>query len=334
MLAAAQPPARRGHAPGVTVARSVKAVRPVPATPRSYALVGAVLGLGAPVGLLLLRRLLRPRHARRRGWLLAELASQQQTYAYTALSTPLVFAALGRALARREAARERARAELDRLREEFAAVVAHDLRNPLHTILLQVDLLLREADPAARTALRRIERGARQLVQQVNDLLDASRIEAARLALHPERVSPADAVTALVEQIRPTLGQHPVTVAVEGTPPPVCADPTRLAQILTNLLENAAKYSPPEAPIAVTVRPSAAGTTIAVEDHGVGIAPAELTRLFDRFYQTRRARALKTGLGLGLYITKGLVRAHGGRLEVASTPGSGSVFSVWLPAAR
>jgi signal transduction histidine kinase len=134
-----------------------------------------------------------------------------------------------------------------------------------------------------------------------------------------------------MDRIRPTLGTHAVELRFEGGRLDVNADPVRFDQILTNLLENAAKYSGEGLPIVVHARPEGRGVLIAVEDKGTGISPAELGRLFERFYQARRAREKKSGLGLGLYITKGLVEAHGGRMDVRSQVGRGSTFSVWLP---
>lgn len=135
-----------------------------------------------------------------------------------------------------------------------------------------------------------------------------------------------------MDRIGPTLGPHRVDIRVEASPPPVHVDPTRLDQILTNLVENAAKYSGEGMPISIRIRREDAGVGLAVEDRGPGIPPEELPKLFDRFYQAKRARERKSGLGLGLYITKGLVEAHGGRIRVESEVGRGSVFSVWLPA--
>ena len=102
---------------------------------------------------------------------------------------------------------------------------------------------------------------------------------------------------------------------------------------MTNLLENAAKYSDEGAAIRILIEPSGCGAALLVEDHGPGIAPEELPRLFDRYFQTQRARAKRRGLGLGLFITKGLVEAHGGTISVESLPGTGSTFRIWLPAA-
>src|SRR5262249_21085773 len=150
----------------------------------------------------------------------------------------------------------------------------------------------------------RVQRDGQRLAVMVSDLLDATRIEASRLSLSPQMMSLPAAISDLIGRIRPTLGDHPVRVEVKGSPPPVRVDPTRLDQIVTNLVENAAKYSAAGSPVAISLRPEGGGVVIAVEDRGLGIAPADLSRLFDRFYQTKRAREKKSGLGLGLYITK------------------------------
>jgi signal transduction histidine kinase len=227
--------------------------------------------------------------------------------------------------------------ELDRLREEFAAVVAHDLRTPIQAILLQTQILARDAEGESvrvpLSAVQRIERSAKRLDRMAGDLLEATRLDLRRLALDLKPVAPGAAAAALVDRIRPALGAHPVTVEVAGEPAPVRVDPVRLDQILTNLIENAAKYSPERAPIVVRVAAAGAGVEVAVHDEGPGIAAEEIPRLFERYYQSQRARARQSGLGLGLYITKGLVEALAGRITVDSTPGQGSTFRVWLPAA-
>ncbi len=229
--------------------------------------------------------------------------------------------------------------ELERLRDEFASIVAHDLRNPVSSILMNAEMLLRQAKgrdavEVRTNALERIRKAAARLGDMVNDLLDASRIEVERLTLDRKLVPSRTTVEAIVDQVRPTLGDHPVKVATEGEPGAILVDPGRFDQILTNLLENAAKYSPRDAPIDVNVAPSAEGVEVAVKDRGIGIPPEEMPRLFDRFYQTKRARQMRAGLGLGLYIVHGLVAAHGGRIWVDSEPAHGSTFHVWLPSAQ
>lgn len=228
--------------------------------------------------------------------------------------------------------------ELERLREEFAAIVAHDLRNPITAIRATADIALMRAHDGnddlvvSRSGVERVRHAAARLDNMVKDLMDASRIEVGRLALETTQVDAADAVNSLLSQIRPTLGVHPLEIDIEGAPR-ICVDPLRLEQILTNVVENAAKYSPDAAPIVVRVRQRDQGVVIAVVDRGSGIPRDELPLLFDRFYQAQRARAMRKGLGLGLYITKGLVEAHGGRISVDSEPGRGSTFEVWLPLA-
>ncbi|PTL77378.1 sensor histidine kinase KdpD [Vitiosangium sp. GDMCC 1.1324] len=301
---------------------------------RTYIAIGALLGFGAPVGFIALKRILQGRRPGRR-WLTSALADQGLALVYMGISTPIVFGLFGRALGRREENLHISAEHLKQLRDEFAAVVAHGLRNPLQAILLQVQALLRDArDGEAKvpvSTLERLERGTDRIGQMVDDLQDATSIEAERLSLRPQAVSLPEAVNALIARIRPTLGNHPIEVQVERAPPPVRADPTRLEQILTNLIENAAKYSEEGAPISVHICPAGSGAMISVKDQGPGILPDELPLLFDRFYQSQRAREKKTGLGLGLYITKGLVEAHGGHIEVHTEIGRGSIFSVWLP---
>jgi PAS domain S-box-containing protein len=225
--------------------------------------------------------------------------------------------------------------ELERLREEFAAIVAHDLRNPLAAILLQIAALrtLKASGDsrALQAALNRIERNAARLSQMTNDLLDVSRLESGRMTLAWEPLDLSGAVRNLVDRLRPTFGRHRLMLELPEAVPTLQLDPLRFDQILSNLLENAAKFSPEDAAITVRVVPADDGVVISVQDRGIGIPAEDLPRLFDRFYQSKRAREHKSGLGLGLYITKGLVEAHGGRLWLESEPNRGSTFFVWFP---
>ncbi len=227
--------------------------------------------------------------------------------------------------------------ELDRLREQFCGMVAHDLRNPIQTILLQTNLLRRFAEEEKVnlpvTMIERIERSAQRLHQMTHDLLDVTRIELLRLHIAPEVLSVASLTRTLVERIRATLGQHPVELQIEEDMPAVRLDPLRFEQILTNLLDNAAKYSVEGTTIRVEVAAAESGVELAIVDRGRGIPVEEIPKLFDRFYQGQRARERKTGLGLGLFITRSLVDAHGGRIEVESEVGKGSKFRIWFPAA-
>ncbi len=232
--------------------------------------------------------------------------------------------------------------EVERLREEFAAMVAHDLRSPVAGILMAVDQLLFRADGAAEVmvpvaALERIRRMATRQTDMVRDLLDASRIGAGRLQLALERVDTPVVVARLLEELEPGLGPHRARLHVDGAPEPILVDELRFTQVLTNLVENAAKYSPPGTGIDVSIASprdqKPARVVIAVRDRGIGVPADELPRIFDRFFQTKRARAQKCGLGLGLFITKGLVEAQGGEVWVESTPDVGSTFYVAFPCA-
>ncbi|MDC0682027.1 sensor histidine kinase [Sorangium atrum] len=233
---------------------------------------------------------------------------------------------------------QEAHREMDRLRNEFAAVIAHDLRNPVAAMALLLDALLAKREDSSVVVsvqhLQCLRRISSRISRMTQDLRDVSRIELGRLSLERQPVSLEEATRALLTEIEPTLGQHPVTLDVEGRVPEVFVDPARLSQILANLLDNAAKYSGAGSPIRVTLRPEAGGAALTVEDRGPGISAADLGRLFDRFFQAPRAREKNTGLGLGLYIVKGLMEAHGGSIAVESTPGQGSTFRLWFPAAQ
>jgi len=227
--------------------------------------------------------------------------------------------------------------QLQHLRQDFLAMVAHDLRTPLQSVLMQVELLIRRSHGVAAqvpvTTLESMKRSGQQVERLVGDLLDASRIDAHGVTLDLAPVRLPDLVASLISRIEGTLGTHAISVEVTGSPPPVTADARRVEQVVTNLLENASKYSADGTPIRVVVAPSGRGATLAVLDQGPGIPPEELPRLFDRYFQAQRARAKRRGLGLGLFIAKGLVEAHGGSIAAESTPGVGSTFRVWLPAA-
>jgi signal transduction histidine kinase len=230
-----------------------------------------------------------------------------------------------------------AQKELERLRTEFTAQVAHDMRTPIQAVLLHAEALLRRASGEAAwvpvTTIKSIHNSGQRLSRLVSDLMDASRIEAGRLSLHREPVEVAAMVRATVEQLRPVVGDRQVLLEVREVAP-VLADRVRLEQVLTNLIENAAKYSDAGKPIRVRVEPAGAGAAIAVQDEGQGIPRDELPHLFDRFFQGRRNPRKRTGLGLGLFIAQRIVEGHDGHIDVESSEGVGSTFRVWLPARR
>ena len=228
---------------------------------------------------------------------------------------------------------------LERMREEFISVVAHDLRNPIAVIAGYAALLERmpterHSTPQEQRAVASIHTSAQRLGRMVADLLDASRIEACRLALDPECVDLARLVREVVERTAASTAGHPVQLVVPEALPMVWADPGRVEQILANLLSNAAKYSFPDTEVTVDLAPAAGEVLVAVVNRGAGISPEERERLFTRFHRTRAAKEEKVpGLGLGLYITKGLVEAHGGRIWVESKPDERTTFRFTLPTA-
>jgi signal transduction histidine kinase len=229
---------------------------------------------------------------------------------------------------------------LERQREEFVSIIAHDLRTPIGIIQTYAHVLQRAAESrtdatAELNAIRAIAASASGLGAMVNDLLDASRIEADRLSLAMSPVDLCALAQGLVERLGPVLGHHAVRLGIARDLPEVTADPSRVEQILTNLLTNAAKYSPEGTDIAFDIEHADGEAVVSVRDRGPGIAREEQAVLFDRFFRARSARAgAQEGLGLGLYICRGLVEAQGGRIWVESAPGEGSCFRFTLPLAR
>jgi PAS domain S-box-containing protein len=230
--------------------------------------------------------------------------------------------------------RRAAEKELEKLRAAVAAAVIHDFRTPLQAILSGTEILAGRTagDQVARDTITQLRAEVARLVRLSNDMLDATRVAIEDVSIEPEVVDLVALTSAIVHRYRPRIATRCVEVKTPVAVPPIAVDPVRLEQILHNLLENAAKYSPEESPIVVEVGREETGATIRVIDRGVGIEPADLPRVFDRFYQSAGARQRKQGFGLGLFIAKGLVRAHGGRIAVDSDLGRGSTFRVWFPA--
>ncbi len=229
--------------------------------------------------------------------------------------------------------------ELERLREQWTAVVAHDLRQPVSSIAISAQVLgKRRAHELSREdadLLRRIEGAAGRLRRMIDDLLDYAQIEAGHLRLVPRHVDLARLVAETVARIAPTTAGHEVRVEVHGGPADVDVDPDRIEQALTNLVTNAAKYGAPGSVIVVELDRRAGAIEIAVTNRGPGLQRDEIAQLFERFHRAPSAVASGVkGLGLGLFITRGIVEAHGGRIRVESTPGETTTFVLSLPAER
>lgn len=226
--------------------------------------------------------------------------------------------------------------ELQRLRDEWTSVIAHDLRQPIGTILMASDMLpeLRDSNSREqeRTVVARIHGAAQSLRRMVDDLLDMSLLESQRLKLEQRVVNPRQLVQESLERLAHLRGIERVRVEVPANLPPVFVDPMRIEQVFGNLISNAIKYGDTQTEIIVSAEERENEIHIAVTNHGRGIAPDELPRLFNRFMRSRAARGSGvTGLGLGLYIARGVMQAHGGRLWAESTPGKTTTFHAVLP---
>ena len=225
-----------------------------------------------------------------------------------------------------------------RAKDEFLAMLGHELRNPLAPIVTALELMEHRGDTATVNERRIIERQVTHLSRLVDDLLDISRITQGKIKLNIERVDVATVVDGALEMIQPLLEKRsrPIDVEPPSRPAYVLGDVTRLTQILSNLLSNAVRHTPSDGPITLRTREVYGTVEISVEDSGSGIAPDLLPHIFEMFVQGQQSMDRRLGgLGLGLAIVKALVTLHGGKV-VASSKGEnkGSIFTVRLPRAE
>lgn len=231
----------------------------------------------------------------------------------------------------------------DRQKDEFLATLAHELRNPLAPIGNVVEVLRAKGGDEPEVVWSRdvIERQVRQMSYLLDDLLDVSRITRRRLELRRTRTTLASIVATAVETSQPLIDAagHNLVVRLPDEPVELFGDPVRLAQVLSNLLNNSAKFTPEGGRIRLEAEVVGSGddreVAVWVQDTGAGIAPEMLPRVFDMFAQAGTAKGgVQSGLGIGLSLAKGLVELHGGAIEAQSEgPGRGSTFRVRLPAA-
>ncbi|UHQ18756.1 ATP-binding protein [Lysobacter sp. KIS68-7] len=227
--------------------------------------------------------------------------------------------------------------EQDRRKDEFLAMLAHELRNPLAPIRTSLHILRMTDDPAVVSRSRDVmERQLAHLIRLVDDLLDVSRITRGKVTLNRERLDLRDVVVSALELARPLIdaNAHRLAVTLPDGPLPIDGDRTRLAQVLANLLNNAAKYTQPGGDIALLVDRDAHAWRLRVRDDGIGIPRDMLARVFDMFTQIDQSidRA-QGGLGIGLTLVRRLVQLHGGEVSVESEGTcKGSTFTVRLPA--
>lgn len=228
---------------------------------------------------------------------------------------------------------------VEELREEFLATTVHEVRQPITTIKATAQLAARSLrrpqpeTPRALERLRQIEDECERMAVLVSRLVDISRVALGRLELQLAEVDLAQLIEAAVARLEPAASSRVRLEVAAGLDAACRWDPLRMEQVFANLLANAAKYAPPPTPIEVGVSGDAAQIHVSVRDFGIGIAPADLPTLFERYSRARNAveRGIE-GTGLGLYLSRGIVEAHGGRIWAESSgPGQGATFHVVLP---
>jgi signal transduction histidine kinase len=227
---------------------------------------------------------------------------------------------------------------VEQLTSEFVSIVSHELRTPLTALVGFSELLLtRPTDEAEqREWIQNMHAAATRLTKLVEDLLDISRIEEGRVELKRQPIEAKAAVGMVLADFRLHAASHPLEEKYREPIPPILADPDKLTQVLTNLVSNAIKYSPGGGPVTIAVGAADGMVRLSVTDHGLGLPPEELARVFERFHRLQdEARRQIPGTGLGLYITRRLVELQEGRIWAESAgPGRGSTFHVELPASR
>ncbi len=223
-------------------------------------------------------------------------------------------------------------------RDDTLSIVSHDLRNPVNAVKMLAAAILRAGERAELPADVSEHAGvmlqaAGQMDALIQDLLDVSKLESGRLALRPGAVHIADLVDAASGVLRPFAEQTGVilSASIPGEMPAVDVDSDRIVQVLSNLISNGIKYTPAGGAVNVSAAADVDVVRVTVRDSGVGIPPADLPLIFDRFWQSKRTN--RSGAGLGLTIARGMVRAHGGRIWVESAPGEGTAVHFTVPRA-
>ena len=227
--------------------------------------------------------------------------------------------------------------ELMRLRNDFTAAVSHELRTPLTSILGYLELIKDndsvERPPDEDAFLAVVQRNAERLMRLVSDLLLVAEVESGMLTLQIEDVDLGGLAAECVEAAQPAADGNRIRLNLNrGLSEPLRADPIRLAQMMDNLVSNAIKFTPVDGHVTVSTTVRGGEAVFEVADSGIGVATVDQAQLFDRFFRTRAAVARATpGTGLGLTITKAIVDAHGGSIDVTSAVGVGTTFRVRLP---
>jgi signal transduction histidine kinase len=230
--------------------------------------------------------------------------------------------------------------ELDRLKDEFIALVSHELRTPLTSIIGYIELL-RDEGFAGMTEdhwhfTEVIDRNAHRLLRLVGDLLFLSRVQSGKMDMDIRGSDLGEIAERAVEEARPQAEAKQVDLVLSAAPlPGLECDPTRMAQLLDNLISNALKFTPEGGRVEVRLGPDGDGVMLEVADTGIGISAEDQERIFERFFRSAVAtQQAVPGTGLGLTITKAIVEAHGGTITVNSPDGGGTTFRIWLPLHR
>lgn len=216
----------------------------------------------------------------------------------------------------------------------FLGGVAHDLRNPLSVLKMSVALIRPDSplppEGRVRHILEKIDRQITRLDRMAGDFLDIAKIEAGELELRINVCDARDLIGAVVHLFEGTAPEPRIRVNLPSTPIEIHCDQLRIEQVLTNLISNAMKYSPPDAPVEVAVEASDEEVAFRVTDRGTGIPESEQPHVFEPFRRAGLSRESVPGVGLGLYVVRRIVEAHAGRIQLQSTPGVGTTFRVWL----
>jgi signal transduction histidine kinase len=229
--------------------------------------------------------------------------------------------------------------QLDEMKSEFVSMVSHELKTPLTSMKEAASLLLEGLTGTLIERQRRLveimDQGIKRLLRTVSELLEMSRIESGRVELQKELHDMNAIVSSFISEFKPltdTSGVNIVTSYMDADSW-VMADKYKILQVLTNLAHNAIKYSPEGSSVEIRIRNTDSTVITEIEDHGKGIPEEDLTRIFEKFYQSKYTRG-HGGIGLGLAISKGIIHAHGGQIYVQSSLGQGSIFSFSLPVAH
>jgi signal transduction histidine kinase len=228
--------------------------------------------------------------------------------------------------------------ELDQLKDEFFTVVTHELRTPLTTIKGYGQMLQRQIERAGAKpprALIALREQSDRMERLINQLLDVARIDTDQLILRPSQVDIVELIGQLADDVRYETDLH--TITVRSNAPSIAGnwDRDRITQVIINLLNNAVNYSPDGGEVVVDIAVNGSDVRFSISDQGIGIAPEKIGQIFNRYSRLNaQPTNLTNGLGVGLYITKRIIDAHGGTIDVKSELGNGTTFSVVLPVNR